>query len=234
MGSVDGLRRFLTRAGADDPEPAGPRDPGLARAQAYIFAAAGISGFVVIAFPHPEVVDEIAAIPIGAFAILTGIALYLLADRIPAKLLIATPALGTLCVTGCGVPLRVVDQRLRPLLPLDRLLRVLPARPRAGIRPPRLHRRQLRGDGRRRRHPGAAVSADRRLLSRPGDSVDALGDACSSSTFATGCRASSAPSPAPPARTRSPACRTGAPSARRSSASSSGAARAPSGRRARR
>jgi diguanylate cyclase (GGDEF)-like protein len=119
-GSVragNGLRRLLNRSGDRDEIAAGgypqggplagmarsqtpgARTAALARAQGYIFAAAGVSGFIVIAFPHPEVVHEIAALPIGGLAILTGIGLYALAPRIPGPVLLITPALGTLYVS---------------------------------------------------------------------------------------------------------------------------------------
>ena len=117
---MEGLRGLLKRTGRGDPaadegEPhqpggafagifrsltPGARDAALARAQGYIFTAAGISGFIVIAFPHPEVVHEIAAIPVGMVAIVTGAALFALANRIPGPVLLVTPALGTLYVSG--------------------------------------------------------------------------------------------------------------------------------------
>jgi diguanylate cyclase (GGDEF)-like protein/putative nucleotidyltransferase with HDIG domain len=75
----------------------------LARAQSYIFVAAGICGFVVIAFPHPDVVHELAAIPIAVVAVATGLGLYFGASRVPGWFLLLTPALGTLLVTGAVV-----------------------------------------------------------------------------------------------------------------------------------
>jgi diguanylate cyclase (GGDEF)-like protein/putative nucleotidyltransferase with HDIG domain len=77
----------------------GDRDATLARAQGYIFAAAGLSGLVVLGFPHPPVVDELAAALLGVAAIATGIALYAWAGRVSPALLLAAPALGTLYVS---------------------------------------------------------------------------------------------------------------------------------------
>jgi diguanylate cyclase (GGDEF)-like protein len=116
----DRLRGVLKRTGETDPDAGEPearsasgplagvarsltpgaRNAALARAQGYIFAAAGVSGFIVIAFPHPDVVNDLAAVPIGLVAIFTGAALYLLADRLPGPFLLITPALGTLYVSG--------------------------------------------------------------------------------------------------------------------------------------
>ena len=78
----------------------GAREAALARAQGYIFMAAGICGFIVIAFPHPEVVHEIAAIPVGMVAIVAGAALFVFAGRVPGPVCWSPPALGTLYVSG--------------------------------------------------------------------------------------------------------------------------------------
>ncbi len=78
----------------------GARTFALARAQAYIFVAAGICGFIVLAFPHPPALQELAAVPLAVVAIVAGIVLYLLAGRVPAWVLVVTPALGTLLATG--------------------------------------------------------------------------------------------------------------------------------------
>ncbi|MGI8460024.1 MAG: bifunctional diguanylate cyclase/phosphohydrolase [Solirubrobacterales bacterium] len=82
------------------PSGTNPRTYALSRAQAYIFVAAGACGFAVLAFPHPPQVSDLAAVPIAIVAILSGAALYRLAARVPARLLVLTPALGTLLATG--------------------------------------------------------------------------------------------------------------------------------------
>ena len=79
------------------------RNAALARAQGGMFFAAGVCGFAVLAFPHPEALRELASIPIALVSMLAGIGLYAGAARIPRIVLRLTPALGTLLATGAVI-----------------------------------------------------------------------------------------------------------------------------------
>ena len=91
MATLAGAHPILGREAAEKRE--------LARAQSYNYFTGAFCGLALLALPHPATWDEAALVVLGPVAILAGIGLYRLADRLPMWLLATGPGLGTVLAT---------------------------------------------------------------------------------------------------------------------------------------
>jgi diguanylate cyclase (GGDEF)-like protein/putative nucleotidyltransferase with HDIG domain len=89
-------------AAAVEQQPGGDEDRGTAataKAQAYLAGGAALVAFVGVVLPHPPEFSEIGLLATQAVTIAFAVIFFVLADRIPARLLAAMPAVATLLTT---------------------------------------------------------------------------------------------------------------------------------------
>lgn len=74
---------------------------GVAHAQGYLAIGGGLIGLLAVVLPHPAQFNTTGLILIQLGSILTGVALFTLAERIPFRALTYGPAMGTINTTLC-------------------------------------------------------------------------------------------------------------------------------------
>ncbi len=91
----------MSPSGHGSPQPDGRAlTPGVAaKAQAYLFVAAGVVGAAGVLLPHPPRFDEVGMLSIQLAAIVFGFALLALGRRTPRRVTSAGPYLGVLAVS---------------------------------------------------------------------------------------------------------------------------------------
>jgi diguanylate cyclase (GGDEF)-like protein/putative nucleotidyltransferase with HDIG domain len=81
-----------------------PLTPGmLARAQAYLFAAAGVLGFVGVILPHPDAFNIVGLVSLQGSCLASAGLLLALGDRTPRWFITSTPFAGTLLISAALV-----------------------------------------------------------------------------------------------------------------------------------
>jgi diguanylate cyclase (GGDEF)-like protein/putative nucleotidyltransferase with HDIG domain len=107
-----GDRPDKTRANPRDGARLRSRDPrqliagraglrGVAHAQGYLGVGGGLIGLMAVVLPHPPDFNVTGLVLVQLGSILTGVSLFLLADRVPFRILTWGPLIGTVNTTLC-------------------------------------------------------------------------------------------------------------------------------------